>query len=52
MSRLHKSPNLAVELLKQGKVEDAKKVAQVNKIILNLHEMVNIKEKTDVSKTC
>ena len=36
--------NLAVEAIKRGDYEEARRIAKVHKIILNLHEMLDIKE--------
>lgn len=35
--------NLAIELLKKSDISGARNVAKANKIILNLHEMIELK---------
>ena len=51
--RKRNSPNLAVHLIKQGKYEDARKVADAHKILLNLMEMIELSEgDNNGSKTC
>ncbi len=37
--------NLAIEYLKQGKIEEARQIAKAHRIILNLVEMIKLSEK-------
>lgn len=39
--------NYAIELLKQGKIEEVKQVVKAHKIILNWKEMIDLLEKCE-----